>query len=63
VASDQYKEERPALYAAYEQMHSTYKALVRNVVEKAIADGLTVETIPFTPDDEAFGKSLLEGLE
>ena len=62
VASTQYKEERPELYAAYEQMHASYKALVRNVVTKAIAEGYEVETIPFTPDDETFGKIILEGL-
>lgn len=62
VPSDQYREERPELYAAFQQMHASYTEVVRTVVTKAIADGYEVETIPFTPDDDTFGRFILEGL-
>ena len=39
-----------------------YRREVRNMAEACLADGLTVEHIPFTPADDFAAKSLLEGL-
>ena len=63
VPSKQYEQERPELYRSFGQMQASYKTYVRAIVEKAIADGFEVETIPFTQQDGTFGEYLLKGLK
>lgn len=62
IPSTQYESERPELYKSFEQMHTSYRNYVRGIVQKAIADGYEIETIPFTPQDATYGEFILEGL-
>ncbi|TDQ09983.1 polysaccharide pyruvyl transferase family protein [Pedobacter metabolipauper] len=62
VPSEQYRSERPELYASFEKMHASYKKLVRDIVIKAASEGFEVETISFTPQDGEYARLILEGL-
>jgi len=61
--SDNYKNERPELFNNYKEMINNYYNGVREIAKKAIDDGYVVESIPFTPGDEAMGKIILKGLK
>lgn len=58
----QYRDERPELYQHFEEMHKNYALAVRSAVEEALDTDYTVETIPFTPQDDIYGRSVLKGL-
>lgn len=60
--SQQYSGERPELYKEFSQMHASYKKIVREVVNEALQNNYEVETIPFTPLDEAYAEMLLGDL-
>ena len=62
VSALRYETERPELFKAFDQMQLSYKKLLIDIIEDALSKGFEVETIPFTPLDEAYGKIILEGL-
>ncbi|TCD02686.1 polysaccharide pyruvyl transferase family protein [Pedobacter psychroterrae] len=59
---EKYKSERPGLFDNFHQMHVSYKQGLRRLVKNAVAEGYSVETIPFTLQDEAYGHILLDDL-
>ncbi|QDK78675.1 polysaccharide pyruvyl transferase family protein [Spirosoma sp. KCTC 42546] len=59
---EKYKEERSNLYENFQVMNNSYRSVLRKITEKALDEGFSVETIPFTSDDEEYGKLLLKGL-
>lgn len=60
--SQQYSTERPELYKEFSRMHASYKKIVRTIVNEALQSNYKVETIPFTPLDEAYAEMLLGDL-
>jgi hypothetical protein len=62
VPNENYREERPELYQNYTTFIESYKVGVQGVIKKALAEGFTIETVPFTPGDEIAAKVLLENL-
>jgi polysaccharide pyruvyl transferase WcaK-like protein len=62
IPIDQYASERPELYANFQLMHESYKIAIIKLVHDALQDGFVIETIPFTQEDEAYGKIVLKGL-
>src|SRR5690606_10799857 len=59
----QYQSERPELFQNFDVMHESYSRGIRFAVQEAIDNGYSVETIPFTSQDEAFGRYLLQGFK
>ncbi len=59
---ERYRSERPELYENFDRMHQSYKKVVRDLVEDALQQGYTVETIPFTPVDREYAIHILQGL-
>lgn len=59
-----FKSERPELYEGdvFKRMHENYKNIITDKILAAIKDGFRVETIPFTPEDEEYGKIIFKGL-
>ncbi len=62
VPVENYREERPELYEHFDQMHVSYKTVIRDLVSQALSQGYTVESIPFTPQDEKYARIILDGL-
>lgn len=62
VANENYKLERPELYANFDRMTSGYINGIREVVTRHIIEGYSVETVPFTPSDEDVALVILGGL-
>lgn len=62
VPMKNYKNERPELYENFSIMQQSYAKAVRTQVKQALSDGFTVESAPFTPEDNYYCKFILEGL-
>ena len=62
IPVEKYYTERPELYKEFQTMHDSYKAIIRRIVSEALNDGYVVETIPFTPLDDQYGKLILKDL-
>lgn len=60
--AEQYRAERPELYDNFDQMHASYKAVVRKIITRHLDEGYKVENLPFTPADKAYGEYLMSGL-
>lgn len=59
---DNYRLERPELYENFERMHQSYKEVIIATVKEALDNGYTVENLPFTPGDRAYGEFILQNL-
>jgi len=62
VPNKQFLKERPDLYEKFDEMHAGYRRFVRSIVSQAVDEGKLIETAPFTPEDEIYGKIILKGL-
>jgi|SRR5690606_9391419 len=58
-----YKKERPKLYEHYDDLVKNYSESVKSIVKQHIDDGYSVETIPFTPEDEEISRIVLKGVK
>lgn len=58
----QYAKERPELYESWSIMNTRYVQYVRGLVKEALHRNYRVETLPFTPMDEAAGKLIFKNL-
>jgi polysaccharide pyruvyl transferase WcaK-like protein len=58
----QYASERPELYRNWDKIQNGYAELIRYTVDQYLSQGYSVESLPFTPMDQAAAGIILKGL-
>lgn len=58
----QYASERPDLYRNWDKIQNGYTELIRYTVDQYLSEGYSVESLPFTPMDQAAAGIILKGL-